>query len=124
MIVLRTFLTLAGGFAAMAAILALTTLIARWTARKSTGGATREMIWNLGSTLAAALAGGYVTAAIAPLNPLIHALALALIVLLLGGMSAIQARGESPIWFALLMVALAPCAVIAGGLLRLKQMGI
>ncbi len=139
MIVLRTFLTLAAGFATMAAILAMATLAARFIARRrgDAGGQssaareinTREingtaMAWNLASTLVAALVGGYVTAATAALNPLIHALALALIVLLLGGMSAIQARGQSPIWFALLMVALAPCAVVLGGLLRLKQLGI
>ena len=129
MIVLRTFLTLAAGFATMAVILSLAALAARFLLPQhgsagSRSSSTGGMAWNLASTLIAAIAGGYVTATVASLNPLIHALALALIVLLLGGMSALQTRGESPIWFALLLVALAPCAVILGGLLRLKQLGI
>ncbi len=129
MIVLHTFLTLLGGFAVMAMILALTTALSRWVSRQanSADGKTippTAMLWSLGATLVAAISGGYVTATLATDNPLIHALALAIIVLLLSAMSAIQSRGSYPIWFSLLMVALAPCAVVAGGLLRLKQMGL
>lgn len=127
MLVLRTFLTLGAGFAAIALMLALATALARWTGKEQVSGkpiTTGAMLWNLGSTLLAAICGGYLTATLAVANPLIHALALALIVLLLSAMSAIQSRGGYPIWFSLLMVASGPCAVIAGGLLRLKQMGL
>ncbi len=128
MIILRTFLTLGAGFATTAVILALATTLAHWTQKQKSlknGEATAGKIaWNLGTTLVAAAAGGYVTATAALLNPLIHALVLALIVLLLSALSALQARGEYPVWVALLMVALPPCAVVAGGLLRLKQLGI
>ncbi len=141
MIVLHTFLTLAAGFAAMALLLTLATLLARvlgWQAAPPTqqGASTQQatprpvqdspiaLAWNLGSTLLAALIGGYVTATLAHLNPLIHALALALIVLLLGALSALQTRGQAPIWYALLLLALAPCAVVLGGMLRLWQLGI
>ena len=127
MIVLRTFLTLAAGFAAMALILALATASARWAGKLPTADkpiSTGAMLWNLGTTLLAALCGGYLTATLAVDNPLIHALALAIIVLLLSALSAMQTRGSYPIWFSLLMVAAGPSAVIAGGLLRLKMMGI
>ena len=146
MIVLHTFLTLAAGFAAMALLLTLATLLARvlgWqsapthhavpthqaaSTQQATPRPVRDspiaLAWNLGSTLLAALVGGYVTATLAHLNPLIHALALALIVLLLGALSALQTRGQAPIWFALLLLALAPCAVVLGGMLRLWQLGI
>lgn len=132
MIVLHTFLTLAAGFATMALLLGMATLLARalgWQAapaQKSVPEPDRRMAraWNLGSTLLAALVGGYVTATLAQLNPLIHALALALIVLLLGALSALQTRGQAPIWFALLLLALSPCAVVLGGMLRLWQLGI
>lgn len=140
MIVLHTFLTLAAGFAAMAMMLALATLLARvlgWqSAPRHQAAPTHQaaprpghdrpiaLAWNLGSTLLAALVGGYVTATLAHLNPLIHALALALIVLLLGALSALQTRGQAPIWYALLLLALAPCAVVLGGMLRLWQLGI
>ena len=128
MIVLHTFLTLAAGFAAIALLLALATLLARvlgWQSAPAQGqDRPITLAWNLGSTLLAALVGGYVTATLAHLNPLIHALALALILLLLGALSALQTRGQAPIWFALLLLALAPCAVVLGGMLRLWQLGI
>uniref|UniRef100_E6QJS3 Uncharacterized protein n=1 Tax=mine drainage metagenome TaxID=410659 RepID=E6QJS3_9ZZZZ len=61
-------------------------------------------------------------------NPLIHALALALIILLLAAFSAVQShwqfRGKYPIWFLLVSVALTPCGVVVGGLLRLKVLGV
>jgi hypothetical protein len=79
---------------------------------------------NLGYSFASAMAGGYVTAWIAKDNPLIHALALALIVLLLSALSAIQQRGQQPIWYQLTLVALTPAGVFLGGLLRIRLMGI
>ena len=79
---------------------------------------------NLGYSFAAAMAGGYVTAWISRDNPLIHALALALIVLLLAALSALQQRGQQPIWYQLTLLALTPAGVFLGGLLRLRVMGI
>ena len=79
---------------------------------------------NLGHSFAAAMVGGYVTAWLAQGNPLIHALALALIVLLLSALSALQSRGQQPIWYQLTLMALTPVGVIVGGLIRLKVMGI
>ncbi len=125
MIVLRTFLALAAGFFTMALMLALATASARWAGKQPIAGKSiGAMLWNLGTTLAAALCGGYLTTTLAVDNPLIHALALAIIVLLLSALGAMQSRGSYPIWFSLLMVATGPCAVIAGGLLRLKWMGL
>jgi hypothetical protein len=51
-------------------------------------------------------------------------LALSLIVLLLAALSALQARGKQPIWYALTLVALSPIGVLAGGLVRLRVLGI
>ena len=50
---------------------------------------------NLGYSFLAAAAGGYVTAWIAVHNPLIHVLALAIIVLLLAALSVLQQRGDA-----------------------------
>jgi hypothetical protein len=55
---------------------------------------------------------------------LIHTLALALIVLLLSALSALQQRGMQPIWYQLTLLAVTPIGVFIGGLLRLRQMGI
>jgi N-acetyl-gamma-glutamylphosphate reductase len=72
----------------------------------------------------AAAAGGYVTAWIAAANPLIHVLILGLAVLAMAALSALQSRGKQPIWYQLSLVAISPFGVLAGGLLRLKVLGI
>ena len=70
---------------------------------------------NLGYSFLAAAAGGYVTAWIAQNNPLIHVLALGIIVLLVAALSALQQRGQQPVWYVLTLVALTPLGVFAGG---------
>ena len=51
-------------------------------------------------------------------------LALAIIVLALSALSAMQARGKQPVWYQLALVAIAPVGVLAGGLVWLRVMGI
>ncbi len=82
------------------------------------------VVVNLGFAFLAAAAGGYVTAWEAAANPLIHVLALALIVLALAALSALQLRGKQPIWYQLALVAVSPIGVLAGGLMRLRVLGI
>jgi hypothetical protein len=79
---------------------------------------------NLGYSFLAAAAGGYVTAWLAVANPLFHVLALAIIVLALAALSALQAKGKQPVWYQLTLVAMTPIGVLAGGLVRLRVMGI
>jgi hypothetical protein len=79
---------------------------------------------NLGSNLLGAAGGGYVTAWIDAGDPLRAMLALGIVVLVLGGVSALQARGKEPIWYQLALIAVAPAGVFAGGLLRLRVLGI
>ncbi len=57
-------------------------------------------------------------------NPLILVLALAMVVLAMGALSALEARGTQPIWYALALLALMPLGVLAGGLVRLRVLGI
>jgi len=54
----------------------------------------------------------------------VHALALALIVLALAALSALQTKGNQPVWLQLALVAIAPLGVLAGGLVRLRVLGI
>jgi hypothetical protein len=62
---------------------------------------------NLGSSFLAAAAGGYVTSWIAAANPLIHVLALGIVVLGLAALSALQeARGTRPVGYQLAQVAI------------------
>jgi hypothetical protein len=128
MVILRAFLALVAGFATMALLVAfLTALLTRLT--PSWVGSQGKphpgyMFVNLGYSFLAAAAGGYVTAWAAQANPLIHVLALALAVLALGALSALQQRGQHPIGYILALVALAPIGVLAGGLVRLRIIGV
>ena len=79
---------------------------------------------NLGYSFLAAAAGGYVTALLAAANPLYHVLALGIIVLALAALSAMQSKGKQPIWYQLTLIALTPIGVLAGGLVRLRVIGI
>jgi hypothetical protein len=128
MVVLHAFLALLGGFAAMAALVAVITVLLQkltpaWAGE--TASPTLGYIFvNLGYSFLAAAAGGYVTAWIAQQNPLIHVLALAIVVLLLAALSALQQRGKQPVWYLLSLVALTPVGVLAGGLTRMRVLGI
>jgi hypothetical protein len=127
-VVLHTFLALVAGFAVMAllvmAMMALLTwLVPSWTGMESSA-LPGYMFVNLGYSFLASAAGGYVTAWVAGDNPLIHVLALALVVLALASLSALQLRGKQPIWYQLTLVAISPIGVLAGGLVRLRVLGI
>lgn len=128
MVIVYAFLALMAGFAVMVAlVMGLAALIVRlvpgWTGSEATPPASYAFV-NLGSSFLAAAAGGYVTAWVAAANPLIHVLALALVVLALSALSALQARGTQPIWIQLALVAVSPIGVLAGGLARLRVLGI
>ena len=81
--------------------------------------------WTLASWLVGIAAGlATVTAWVAAANPLIHVLALAMVVLALAALRALQSRGKQPVWYALILVAISPIGVLAGGLVRLRMLGI
>ena len=128
MVILHAFLALVAGFATMAVLVAAATaLLARLTPSWAGAGgkpAPGYIFVNLGYSFLAAAAGGYVTAWLAAANPLIHVLALGIVVLALAGLSAMQSRGLQPIWYQLTLVAVTPLGVLAGGLTRLRILGI
>jgi hypothetical protein len=127
-VILFTFLALAAGFAVTVllglGLTALTTRLVPSWADAAENQRSSYFFVHLALAFLAASAGGYVTAWVARGNPLIQVLALALVVLLLSAMSALQARGKYPIWFQLAQVAITPLGVLAGGLLRLRVLGI
>lgn len=128
MVILRAFLALLAGFATITLLVVIATaLLSKLTpgwvesqARPQAG----YMFVNLGSSFLATAAGGYVTAWVSQANPLVHVLALALVVLAMGALSALQQRGKLPIAYSLGLVALSPLGVLAGGLVRLRVIGI
>lgn len=127
MVVLRAFFALASGFATMAILITVVTvllqkLVPDWTEASGTPTPGYSFV-NLGWTFVAAGAGGYLTALIAEHNPLIHVLALAIAVLLLAALSALQQRGKLPVWYLLALVAITPIGAFVGGLVRLRAQG-
>jgi hypothetical protein len=127
-VVLRAFLALVAGFATMALLIAILTALLKKLTPAWVGSPGKSqpgyMFVNLGYSFLAAAAGGYVTAWASQANPLIHVLALALVVLALAALSALQQRGQQPIGYVLALVALAPIGVLAGGLVRLRIIGV
>ena len=126
--ILHAFIALTAGFAVMALlVIAMTALLTRmvpsWTGAEGRPQPGYVFV-NLGYSFLAAAAGGYVTAWVAAANPLIHVLALGLVVLALAALSALQSRGKQPIWYQLALVAISPFGVLAGGLARLRMLGI
>lgn len=134
MVMMHAFLALVAGFAAMALIvIVFTALLARfapdWAGPQGKPTPAYTFV-NLGYAFLAAVAGGYITAWIASArnggsaNPLPEVLVLAIAVLALGALSALQMRGRQPVSYQLALIALSPIGVIAGGLLRLRILGI
>lgn len=124
----HTFLALGAGFAAaVLLVLALRGLL-QWLTPSLADETARPgfsyTVVNLGASFLAGAVGGYITAWIGAANPLIHVLALGIILLALAALSALQARGQQPIWYQLAQVAIAPLGVLAGGLVRLRVLGI
>ncbi len=110
MVILRAFLALLAGFAdhgfagdcAYGAADAAGAELGRNEGKPQPG----YMLVNLGYSFLAAAAGGYVTAWAAAANPLIHVLALAIVVLALSALSVLQSKGKQPIWYQLTLVAI------------------
>jgi hypothetical protein len=142
MVILHAFIALAAGFATMALLVIVLTALLRHMVPSWTGAEGKPqpgspegdldpmglkpgyIFVNLGYSFLAAAAGGYVTAWAAAANPLIHVLALGIVVLALAALSALQSRGKLPVWYALALVAISPIGVLAGGLVRLRVLGI
>ena len=128
MAILRALGALVAGFLTVAMIVGITTaafmkLAPRWVGAQGSP-SIRYVLVNLGYSLVAAISGGYVTAWIADDSSLRYAFGLALIMLLLGGLSALQERGKQPIWYQLLLMAIMPIGVFAGSLLRMRVSGL
>jgi hypothetical protein len=127
-VMVRAFLSLLAGFATMAVLVMAMTgilmkLVPGWVGMQANPRAGYATV-NLGYSFLAAAAGGYVTAWISSANPLIHVLVLAIVVLAMSALSALQARGKQPVWYALTLLAITPIGIFAGGLLRLRVLGI
>jgi hypothetical protein len=135
MVMARAFLSLLAGFAVMVAIMLVVTALLKRFAPEWVEPEQKPrpgyVFVNLGCPFLAAACGGYITAWAAAVNVLPDLLGLAIVVLVLGAISVMQARvsegqarGSHPIWYRLMLVVISPLGVIAGGLVRLRVVGI
>lgn len=125
--ILHSFLAIGGGFLTLAVLVALSTILVKRLAPRLVDNSQPQLIYklyNLATSAVFGMAAGYITACIGHDNPLVYTLALALIVLLLSALAALQLRGTVPAAYQLTLTILTPLAVLSGGILRLKQLGI
>jgi hypothetical protein len=123
----HAFLALLAGFATMAIVMIVLTVLLKRFAPQWVGVEQHlrpaYVFVNLACAFLAAIPGGYITAWAAGDSPFPYILALAVIILVLGAITALQARGRQPAWYQVALLIIAPLGVLAGGLIRLRVMG-
>jgi hypothetical protein len=123
----RSFLAILAGFATMAVLVTLATVSITRSFPRLIGDQAhprrRYLLLNLAYSAAFAVAGGYVTAMIAKSDPLRNVLMLAIVVLMLSALSAMQLRGQQPLLYQFALIVITPIAALAGGLLRMHAIG-
>jgi hypothetical protein len=116
---LRSFIAIAAGFVCMAVLTAVTTLLTRWLVpswNRMPPSRSAQLFNLIASCLYAAL-GGRVAAVLAPVSPLIHALILAIIVLLISTMAASEFRGQALGYYPAALAVLPSIATLGAGIL-------
>jgi len=123
----RSFLAILAGFATMAVLVTVATAAISKSFPRLIGEPghprRRYMLLNLAYSAAFAASGGYITAIVAKSDPLRTVLMLAIVILLLSALSALQLRGQQPITYQFALIVLTPIAALAGGLLRMHAAG-
>ena len=124
---LRSVLSVLAGFAAMAVLIMVATIVAsrlmlgtRGREEMMKAKPTRAFITvNLVYSAAFAIFGGFLTACIATHAPLKHALVLAGLMFFMGIFSFFQTAGSNqPKWYGLTLVVLGPACAVLGGWLH------
>jgi hypothetical protein len=123
----RSFLAILAGFATMAVLVTVATAAITRSLPRLIGEPEhprrRYLLLNLAYSAAFAASGGYVTAIVAKADPLRTVLMLAIVILLLSALSALQLRGRQPVAYQCALIVLTPVAALAGGLLRMHEAG-
>ena len=116
---LHSFIAIAAGFACMALLTAITTLLIRWLTpswARMPPSRTAQIFNLVASCLYGAL-GGRLTATIAPVSPLVHSLILAIIVLLVSTLAASELRGQALGFYPLALAVMPSLATLGSGIL-------
>ena len=122
-----SFLAILAGFATMAVLVTIATSAITKSLPRLIGEPDhprrRYLLLNLVYSAAFAAAGGYITAIVAKADPLRTVLMLAIVILLLSALSALQLRGKQPVAYQLALIVLTPIAALAGGLVHMHAAG-
>jgi hypothetical protein len=125
---LHSFLAILAGFILIVGLTGIATILLRRlvpsVASVDAQPDALAMMVNIGMALVFSVLGGYVTARYSQGNPVAHAFMLALVVLLLNAVSGVQMKGRQPVYYLMILMVIPPLAVLAGGLLRLHQLGV
>jgi hypothetical protein len=115
----RSFIAIAAGFACIALLVAITTLLTRWLLPSWTRmpPSRAAQLFNLAASCLYAALGGHLTAMIAPVSPLLHSLILAIIVLLVSTIAASELRGQPLGLYPLALAVLPSLATLGSGIL-------
>jgi uncharacterized protein YggT (Ycf19 family) len=124
----HSFLSILAGFVVIVGLTGIATAVLRRfapsLAQVNAKPDALAMAVNVGLSFLFSTLGGYVTARYTAGNPLAHASMLAMAVLLLSAISAIQMKGKQPVYYLLILMIIPTLAVLAGALLRLHQLGV
>ncbi len=116
---LHSFLAIGGGFACIALLTAITTLLTRWLVPSWSRlpPSRSAQLFNLAAASLYSAIGGRLTASVAPVSPLMHSLILAIIVLLISTIAASEFRGQALGFYPLALALLPSIATLGGGIL-------
>jgi DMSO reductase anchor subunit len=125
--VARGFLAMLAGFVAIAVPVVLITgalqsRVPQWVGKEGHPRPAYVAV-NLCYSFLFSVAGGLVTAWIARDNPLGTVLALAIVILVLGALSALQSKDRQPLRYRIALLVVSPVGVVAGGIFRVKLSG-
>jgi Na+/citrate or Na+/malate symporter len=115
----HSFIPIAAGFACIALLTGITTLLMRWLVPSWTRlpPSRSAQFFNLAATCLYSAIAGCVTALLAPISPLIHSLILAIIVLLVSTIAASELRGQALGFYPLALAVLPSLATLGAGIL-------
>lgn len=116
---LHSLIAIAAGFGSIAGLTAITTLLMRWLVPAWTKDppSRSAQLFNLLASCLYAAVGGRIAAVLAPVSPLIHALILAIIVLLVSTAAAAEFRGQRLGFYPLALAILPSIATLGAGIL-------
>jgi hypothetical protein len=116
---LHSLLAIGGGFACIAVLTAITTLLTRWLVPSwaRLPPSRSAQLFNLAAACLYSAIGGRLTASVATVSPLMHSLILAIVVLLISTIAASELRGQALGFYPLALALLPSMATLAGGIL-------